>query len=444
MYKSEIIKEYELKPNQIHSAIHDGLVNYQLIQNPTKRCMTSTIVKVSDVVSNLEKIKKYTKKPKKKNRVPSPNKVTCLYRTATCTVESRADGIIKLEKYLKKYRNQFVPKIQSKVDEAIQDESGELPSMLKDSSKKEIEDYIENINYRPVPFRDQMIKIEKIQGQKYPKYYLYINVGTREKKDEIVLPLKLPTDKKQRKWIDKASGGDYRGDNTNKHLRWARVIQDNRYGRYNVHITVALDKPEEYNPKGWIGVDVGWKKLATSMYCDNSGDKKNHDVHGKKFKSKVINLKKLLKEHQRKGTTKKWRNRLENYTDYVAGKIAREIVEKARKHGAGVSLEDLNFPSHKREFLIPRYKINQKVQYQCEYKGVPLKTVDPRYTTKRCNKCGYVDENNINEENDRRFNCLECGYEADRDINAAMNIGDAAIGTGLAPVPNSPTRTGSE
>ena len=39
-------------------------------------------------------------------------------------------------------------------------------------------------------------------------------------------------------------------------------------------------------------------------------------------------------------------------------------------------------------------------------------------STKRCSECGSKNT----EVNDRHFRCLECGYEDDRDVNAAKNI----------------------
>jgi len=39
-------------------------------------------------------------------------------------------------------------------------------------------------------------------------------------------------------------------------------------------------------------------------------------------------------------------------------------------------------------------------------------------STRLCSECG----SKKTEVNDRHFRCLECGYEDDRDVNAAKNI----------------------
>lgn len=46
------------------------------------------------------------------------------------------------------------------------------------------------------------------------------------------------------------------------------------------------------------------------------------------------------------------------------------------------------------------------------------------FSTKQCSECGSKKTN----VNDRKFRCLNCGYEDDRDINAAKNILKKGIG----------------
>jgi len=55
--------------------------------------------------------------------------------------------------------------------------------------------------------------------------------------------------------------------------------------------------------------------------------------------------------------------------------------------------------------------------------------VHPANTSKRCAKCGYI----VKELNltDRTFTSPECGWEADRDYNASLNILDVGLGRSL-------------
>ncbi len=58
--------------------------------------------------------------------------------------------------------------------------------------------------------------------------------------------------------------------------------------------------------------------------------------------------------------------------------------------------------------------------------------VKPSNTSKRCARCGYV-VNNLTLK-DRWFICPKCGWEADRDLNASLNILDVGLGRSRMPV----------
>jgi len=57
--------------------------------------------------------------------------------------------------------------------------------------------------------------------------------------------------------------------------------------------------------------------------------------------------------------------------------------------------------------------------YKAEEAGKQVMFVDPRGTTQRCSQCG---ETVPKEIQDRWHCCLHCGFEADRDFNAALEI----------------------
>ena len=64
--------------------------------------------------------------------------------------------------------------------------------------------------------------------------------------------------------------------------------------------------------------------------------------------------------------------------------------------------------------------------------GGKLVIVPAAYTSQTCHKCGHVAKGN--RESQAVFRCVECGYEANADTNAAMNIlGRALVKTGGAP-----------
>jgi len=57
-------------------------------------------------------------------------------------------------------------------------------------------------------------------------------------------------------------------------------------------------------------------------------------------------------------------------------------------------------------------------------------------TSKRCARCGYI-VGDLKLSN-RWFVCPKCGWEADRDYNASLNILDVELGRPRTPVEGEP------
>ena len=59
------------------------------------------------------------------------------------------------------------------------------------------------------------------------------------------------------------------------------------------------------------------------------------------------------------------------------------------------------------------------LDYKCESEGTHFVAVNPRGTTKECASCGVSTKKPLWV---REHSCPACGFEADRDANAAWNI----------------------
>ena len=57
--------------------------------------------------------------------------------------------------------------------------------------------------------------------------------------------------------------------------------------------------------------------------------------------------------------------------------------------------------------------------------GGNLVIVPAAYTSQACHECGHVAKKN--RESQAVFKCVECGYRANADVNAAMNILSRAL-----------------
>ncbi len=59
------------------------------------------------------------------------------------------------------------------------------------------------------------------------------------------------------------------------------------------------------------------------------------------------------------------------------------------------------------------------LEYKCKREGTHFVAVDPKDTTKECASCGVKTEKPLWV---REHSCPACGFEAERDANAAWNI----------------------
>jgi transposase len=329
-----------------------------------------------------------------------------LKRCVRAVVSPRDEGVKMLMREYAIYKEILIPRVSQAVRKVVKDRSITVYAQQKWMVEKKLKEYLANLPFHPMPFHRQSVWIENRGGV----FYVHFKTKTGEAVCYLHVPLKY------RSLIEKACGKD------NPVLGQVELIEDRKYGWINCHIILRLPKPEPYEPKGWLGVDTGWNKLATTIIATVNPHLvfSNPGFHGKEFKTRIIQLKHLLKQFQRKGKScKKWDFRLRETIKYATGSIAKEIVANAKKAKVGVAMEDLSFQAVTKRFLIPRYKLMVAVKTLCEYEGVPFKLVPAAGTSITCPKCGCKDENNRNGE---WFKCNLCGYQSDADLVGAMNI----------------------
>ena len=61
------------------------------------------------------------------------------------------------------------------------------------------------------------------------------------------------------------------------------------------------------------------------------------------------------------------------------------------------------------------------LKYKAERHGIPITEADQFYaSSKTCSHCGHKKKDLT--LSDRTYHCNECGFECDRDVNAAINL----------------------
>ena len=210
-----------------------------------------------------------------------------------------------------------------------------------------------------------------------------------------------------------------------------------------------IDKP--LNPNKTLGIDLGIVNTATMIAYDSELEKydyfswKSNVIDGSeliKFRQKYYNLRremgiasKCVGEGRighgyktKLNTVNKVKNKVANFVDTINHKYSKYIVDLAVKNGCGViQMEDLSgaTANTNEKFLKDwsYYDLQNKIEYKAKERGIEVRKVNPRYTSKRCSKCGNIhDDNRDCKNNQAKFKCVVCGYEENADINAAKNI----------------------
>ena len=217
-------------------------------------------------------------------------------------------------------------------------------------------------------------------------------------------------------------------------------------GRYYVSVLIdetILNNTQSHNNFG-IGIDLGIKEFATMS---------NEVIKGNINKtSQVKKLEKSLKHEQRclsrkyenkkkEKATKSAKNidkqklkvqklyqKLTNIRKDYINKIVAELVKSKPKY---ITIEDLNVKGMMKNRHLSKavgqqnfYYFRTQLESKCRQYGIELRVVSRWYpSSKTCACCGYIKKDL--KLSDRVYICDDCGFEMDRDLNAAINLMNA-------------------
>ncbi len=214
-------------------------------------------------------------------------------------------------------------------------------------------------------------------------------------------------------------------------------------GRFYVSVLVEIpDVNIGNNSNEGIGIDLGLKDLAI---VSNGKTYRNINKSAglKKLEKQLIREQRSLSrkyENLKKGEStqraniqkqrlkvQKLHHKMDNIrTDYINKTIA-EIVKTKPSY---ITIEDLNVKGMMKNRCLSKavasqkfYEFRTRLKAKCDENGIELRVADRFYpSSKTCHHCGSVRKNL--KLSDRIYRC-ECGYVADRDLNAALNLKDA-------------------
>ena len=214
-------------------------------------------------------------------------------------------------------------------------------------------------------------------------------------------------------------------------------------GRFYVSVLVEIpDVNIDNNSNEGIGIDLGLKDLAI---VSNGKTYRNINKSAglKKLEKQLIREQRSLSrkyENLKKGEStqraniqkqrlkvQKLHHKMDNIrTDYINKTIAEIVKTKP----SFITIEDLNVKGMMKNRCLSKavasqkfYEFRTRLKAKCDENGIELRVADRFYpSSKTCHHCGSVRKNL--KLSDRIYRC-ECGYVADRDLNAALNLKDA-------------------
>ena len=217
-----------------------------------------------------------------------------------------------------------------------------------------------------------------------------------------------------------------------------RVTVSCKAGRWYASFTVDTCEPApEPRPGPDIGIDMGVKTLAVVW----DGETKTAVAHPRALASKLKSLRRLdqaiarsLHTHGRRNPSQRRddlyakRSRLHADIANLRADHHHQATTQIAKRGGTVKVETLNVSGMKKNRRLARAisdagmsEFVRQLEYKCEWYGTAFEKVDRWYpSSKTCSACGVVKQSLLLSE--RTYRCHRCGFECDRDENAARNL----------------------
>ncbi|MDY6957571.1 MAG: transposase [Halobacteriota archaeon] len=212
---------------------------------------------------------------------------------------------------------------------------------------------------------------------------------------------------------------------------------------------ILIPERTVYNPYDVVGIDMGVTRFVTTSQTDETG------IDGsfveplnsfKKLKNKLARAQRLLaRKHKFSNNWKKQKQVVSNIHIKIAdarNDFLQKLSTIMSKNHAVIVVEDLKIKSMsssaKGDMEQPGKNVKAKaglnksildqgwgnflrmIGYKQEWSGGKLIRVDPKNTSRTCPECNHVSAEN--RKTQALFLCTECGYSANSDYVAAVNI----------------------
>lgn len=314
------------------------------------------------------------------------------------------------------------------IKKAVDKHNSDLKEVLR--GNKHSPDYT---NDMPIDLHNKSINLYNENGDYFLDLSLISNTFKKEinrQSGKYIMLLKTcKMNNSQKSILDKAISGEYK-------ICASQLLYKNN--KWFVNLCYGFEpKSNDLDTKNIMGIDLG---IVNPVYVAFNNSFARYNIDGGEMEQfrKHIEKRKIQMLKQGKycgegrcghGVLTKIKpidfmsNKISMFRNLVNHKYSKYIIALALRHNCGtIQMEDLSGISKKEKFLKnwTYYDLQQKIKYKAEEQGIKVVMIDPKHTSQRCNKCGYIDEGNRTDQ--KSFKCLDCGFETNADYNAAKNI----------------------
>ena len=193
-----------------------------------------------------------------------------------------------------------------------------------------------------------------------------------------------------------------------------------------------------------IGMDVNSKHnfLQCSNGYEIDFDRELVETLSKELK-KIDDLK---KKNQNYDIGKRKQHKIDHLNRELQSKIRNEIAnlcKRLKKHhyhhavfedldnqfGSTFAKDDNDLNYNRRLKLLHLGSLKDEFEHIARKYGIATSLVQSYYTSQTCPHCGCIDKENRKDQ--EHFECIECGYKSNADLNASRNIKQRVVSTVL-------------
>jgi putative transposase len=196
---------------------------------------------------------------------------------------------------------------------------------------------------------------------------------------------------------------------------------------------IEVETSETPKQQEFVGVDLGINHLATLSTGEIFDGVRSY----KNYESKLARMQ-YLHRHKQKGSNNHRKAcvkiaRLHQKIANIRKDTLHKITTYISKNHAVIGIEDLNVSGMLANGKLSKaiadmgfYEFRRQLEYKTQLYGSKLVILDRFYpSSKTCSHCGH--KKTSLSLSQRVFQCDHCGFECDRDLNAAINLKQEAV-----------------